>query len=491
MADPDQDLDIELIKKRAISGVVTFTLRTFFIQAFTFLATFFLTVLLDPSMFGVFFLVSALLNLFVYFSDIGLAASLIQSKVHPTRKDLVTTFTIQQTIVLILTTVGLFSSAAIARFYNLDEAGLFLLRVLFISLVLSSLKTIPSIILERNLNFTKLVIPQILENIIFYGLAVTLAYLKFGLYSFSIAVLVRGLVGLLAIYLLAPWRPALGINMESAKRLTKFGIPFQLNSILALVKDDLLTVFIGKLLPYAQVGYIGWAQKFAFVPLRFFMDNVIKVTFPAYSRLQHNREELIKAIEKSLLFVTYFVYPSAFGMLAIAQSFVHVIPRYSKWEPAVPLLYFFAINALFAAVNTTLTNTMFALGKSKIVLNLMIIWTALSWLLTVVLVNAYGFIGVGIASAMVAASTSFIIFYVKKELPVSIGKNILGPLALSVLMFIVVKSSSKLLPENIVGLAVMVLLGIATYALLSLTLLKQDFMKEVKTILTVLKTREP
>src|SRR3990167_10168881 len=111
MANADNLLDIELIKKKAISGVVTFTLRTFFIQAFTFFATFILTILLDPSIFGVFFVVSGILNLFVYFSDIGLAAALIQKKEKPTRRDLVSTFTIQQIIVFSLVILGLASSS--------------------------------------------------------------------------------------------------------------------------------------------------------------------------------------------------------------------------------------------------------------------------------------------------------------------------------------------------------------------------------------------
>src|SRR3989344_3054018 len=100
MANSNQELDIELIKKKAISGVVTFTLRTFFIQAFT------LTILLSPEIFGVYFVVLALINLLIYFSDIGLAAALIQKKEEPTRKDLVTTFTIQQSIILILVLAG-------------------------------------------------------------------------------------------------------------------------------------------------------------------------------------------------------------------------------------------------------------------------------------------------------------------------------------------------------------------------------------------------
>src|SRR3989344_3191236 len=488
MADPDQDLDIELIKKRTISGIVTFTLRSFFIQAFTFLSTFILTILLDPSVFGVFFLVSALINLFVYFSDIGLAAALIQDRKEPKRVDFVTTFTIQQIIVLFLVALGILLSGKIAAFYKLDTAGLLLLRVLIFSLLLSSLKTIPSIILERNLNFAKLVIPQLAENIIFYGLAVILAFLNFGLYSFTWAVLTRGIVGLVIIYILSPWRPALSINKDSAKRLMTFGIPFQLNSILALIKDDLLIVFIGKILPYNQVGYIGWAQKFAFVPLRFFMDNVIKVPFPAYSRLQQHKEELVKGVEKSLFFVTFLVYPCAFGLLAVAQNFVHIIPKYGKWEPALPLLYFFAINAIFASVNTTLTNTLFALGKSKIVLNLMIVWTALTWVLTYLLVKQIGFVGVGVASALVAMSTSVVVFYVKKHIPISVGRNIFGPFVMSLLMFAVVKGLGQILPLNVFGLLMMIIFGVLTYFILSTKMLKNNIFEEVKIVLKAIRT---
>ena len=71
------------------------------------------------------------------------------------------------------------------------------------------------------------------------------------------------------------------------------------------MKDDLLTIFLGKILPIAQVGFIGFAQKWAFYPLRLIMDNVIRITFPSFSRLQHDKNLLGLAIEKSL-FVSSF-----------------------------------------------------------------------------------------------------------------------------------------------------------------------------------------
>lgn len=476
-------LTVEKIKAKAVSGVVTFTLRTLFIQIFTFAATFTLTILLDPSVFGVFYLVSAVINFFVYFSDVGLAAALIQKKNDLKQEDLKTTFTIQQTIVISLVVAGLIASSKIANFYGLNAEGLFLLRVLLASLVLSSLKTIPSILLERNLNFTRLVIPQVVENVLFYSTALILALLDFGLASFSWAVIVRGISGLIIIYLLSPWMPKVGINRQSARKLVSFGIPFQLNSILALAKDDFLTIVLAKLLPLTQIGFVGWAQRYSALPLRFFMDSINKVTFPAYSRLQEHRDELGKVIDKSLFFVTYLVYPSVLGMMAIAPYIVNYVPNYQKWQPALPLLYMFGISTLFSAVSTTFTNTLFAIGKPKIVLSFMVFWTTLTWLLTIPLVLKLGYLGVGISSMLVATTSVATAYFVKKTVTIKITRSVLGPLVFSALVFVVVRSVLTVLPENIASVIVAVILGAIIYFMVSFSVMKKRLVEDAKTII--------
>jgi len=483
MENPRQQLDIELIKKRAIAGVVTFTLRTFFIQGFTFAATFILTVLLAPEILGIFFVVSAIINFFIYFSDVGLAAALIQKKENLKRSDMVSTFTIQQIIVFSLVSLGLIFSSQIASFYKLDDSGLLLLRVVIFSLLFSSLKTIPSIILERKLDFTRLVIPQITENITFYTIAVYFAHLGYGLNSFTWAVLARGIVGLVLIYILSPWRPGFGIDIKSAKKLTSFGIPFQLNSVLALAKDDLLTIFLGKILTFTEVGFIGWAQKWSFTPLRFFMDNVNKVTFPAYSRLQSHTNQLSGAIEKSLFFVTFLVYPSIFGLLAVAPKIIEIVPNYGKWEPALPLLYLFSVNAIFSAVSTTFTNTLFALGHPKVILKLMIFWTSATWVLTYPLIVMFGYTGVAIASAIIASTSVITIYFVKKEVKVSVAKNILGPFVISVLMYLILVSLINTFITNIPGLFFIIIIGIVIYFIMSFALFKNKLLTDAKIII--------
>ena len=65
--DPKNELTLDLIKQRAIKGIATLTGRTFALQIIAFVSTGLLTVFLSPEEYGIFFLVSAIINFFAYF----------------------------------------------------------------------------------------------------------------------------------------------------------------------------------------------------------------------------------------------------------------------------------------------------------------------------------------------------------------------------------------------------------------------------------------
>lgn len=423
----ENDNLVEAIKVRSIAGVFALTSRTFILQIIAFAATFFLTIFLSPEVFGLFYVVSAIIAFLGYFSDVGLAAALIQKKEHLTREDLVTTFTIQQLLVGTAVILTLAGSSMIGRWYKLDESGVWLLRVLAVAFFMSSLKTIPSILLERELAFSKLIVPQILETLGFYMTAVILAWLGFGVTSFTWAVAVRAVVGLVGMYIIAPWKPGIGVSMSVARRLMKFGIPFQMNSFLALVKDDLLTVFLGRVLPLSNIGYIGWAKKWAEVPLRLIMDSVIRVTFPAFSRLQHDKVRLRLAIEKTLFGLSVTIFPITIAMIAAIEPLIAIIPKYGKWAPAVLSFYLFAVASAVASLSTPLTNALNALGHIKITLKLMVLWTTLTWVLTVSLLPLLGFNGVAFSLLLITSTLILVVLLAQRAVPFSFRKSVQVP----------------------------------------------------------------
>lgn len=426
-------LDVHDVKRRSVHGVMTLLVRTGFLQVIAIVATFLLTVFLDPAHYGVFAVTAAAADILVYFSDIGFAGALIQKK-KLEKNDLTTTFTVQQLLGLTLVGIGFLATSLVQRIYGLSTEGIWLFRALLVSFFLSTLKTIPSIRLERRLEFGKLIIPQIIENLAFYGAAVFFAWNGYGVTSFTVAVLVRGILGLIAIYAIEPWRPSIGINKNALKSLASFGLPFQLNSVLALVKDRFLVMYYGAVLPAAHVGYLQWAERWSLFPHRMVVDNISKVTFPAYSRLQSKKEDLARAIEKSLFFTSLVIFPALIGLVVLAPVLVQVIPRYTKWEPALLALTLFSVNAMWSSISTTLTNTFAALGKISINVKLMVLWTTLTWILTPLFLMRYGYNGVALASALVAFSSIVPILIVKRFLPVRLASNILPALVSSLLM---------------------------------------------------------
>ena len=472
---------ISQVKKKTVKGLVALIARTGLLQVIAVLATFILTVFLDPAQFGVFAIVAAAVDILVYFSDIGLAGALIQ-KQEINDEDLATTFTIQQILSLLLLVFGFIAGSLVANIYSLSSAGIWLFRALLVSVFLSGLKTIPSVLLERKLDFIKVATVQIIETIVFYGLAVTLAWKGFGVTSFTVAVLIRSLVGLVMIYILAPWRPKIGINKVSFKKLVSFGMPFQLNSLLGLIKDRILVAYYGAVLSPVNIGYLQWAERWSLFPLRMVVDNVSKVTFPAYSRLQEERDHLVKAIEKSIFFTTLFIFPILIGLLVLAPVALIVIPKYQKWQPALLALGLFSINAMWSSISTTITNAFAAMGKIKINLKLMLMWTALTWILTPLLMSKYGYNGVAAASAIVASTSIIPMIIIKRILPVRLLSNLFPQLMSSLFMGAVLWYLSRRFTIYDLRFTIFIPFGAILYFIVLLLISGKKLISEIKSI---------
>ncbi len=420
-------IDITEIKRRAIVGFVALVSRSFIVQIIALVSQFVLSVFLNPSTYGVYYLVGSVVNFLAYFSDIGLAGALIQKKESLTSDDLRTTFTVQQILVAILILLLFIFTPTIKLFFGIDPAGVYLLWAMGVSLLLSSFKTIPSVILERNIQFDKLIIPVVLETLSFNLVAVYLAWNHWGITTFTIAVLVRGFVGLVAMYVVSPWKPSLGISKQSLSHLLKFGIPYQINTFLAVIKDDGMTIVLGKLIGQNGLGYIGWAKRNAELPMRMFMDNLTKVAFPTFARLQHDRTRLTKAIEISIKYLTLLLFPIFTAMAFLIIPLIYLIPNYTKWLPAVTPLYLYLFNAAWASISTMMTNALNAIGKIKTTFKLMVMWTVLTWVLMPIFAIKWGYLGVSYSVGLIALSSLAVIMVIKRMIGFGVYRSLGTP----------------------------------------------------------------
>lgn len=460
-----EEIDIVTLGRRSVRGVLALVSQTFIVQIISTAALLIVLTILTPADVGVFVAVTAMRRIIDFFTDFGFGAALVQKKEEITQEDINTCFTIQSTVTFLIFIFVLFLSPQIASYLKLNMQGQRLLVALVFTVFLSSFKTIPAILLERKIHFHKLVIPQVAESLVYNIVLVVLVIRGFRVDSYTYSFLSAGLIGIPFYYYVSPWKPGIGIDKKSLKNF-KFGARFQAKNILATIKDDLLTVMLAKFLTFTQIGYIGFAQRIAFLPYRYIVDSVTKVTFSAYSRIQENVEVLKKAIEKSLFFVSSIMFPVLMGIVLTVPYFIHYFSKWhNKWEPAIFSLVFFVLNAALSSLSGILINVLDATGRVKKTLNLMIIWTILTWVLTPLFIYLFRYDGVSVASFIVASTIGYTIFLVKKIVEFDFFRIIYKPLSATCVMGIAVYLFLNFFARDMFSVIFAVLIGAIVYSL--------------------------
>jgi O-antigen/teichoic acid export membrane protein len=281
-------------------------------------------------------------------------------------------------------------------------------------------------------------------------------------------------------YILQPWKPGLAFELASLKDLLRFGLPYQINTFLAVAKDDGMTVFLGGILGPANMGLLGWAQKWATQALRLVMDPVTRVTFPAFSRMQDHPEELSKAITKSIFFICLLVFPALIGLVLVAPALISLIPKYSKWELALLALGLVSINSAWAAVTTPLTNALNAIGKIKTTFHLMIMWTVLTWVFLPGLSYLWGVDGAALGYAIVGSSSIVAILVAVRSIQVNFWESVGKPLLGAILMGTVLAFGRQLLPVSWMSIFFLSFLSLFVYALSLFILVGASLLTDIK-----------
>jgi len=409
------DNEIKRIKSRSFLSVSSLLLQSSYSAALGFFAFFILTVKSGAHLLGIYNTVLAMMSFFNYFTNLGLAAAIVQKK-EVKEEDLSTAFFIQLFLSILAVIIGFSLTNHLFKFYkDLPYRAIYLYWAVLFSFFFLSFKTIPSVLLEKKIKIYKVVFVQAIENTIFYLCVIIFSLLGFDIYSLVIAVLLRSIIGTIAIYLLNPWLPKLTFSVDSAKSLLRYGIPFQGNSFLALIKDDLLIMYLGGAIGFTNLGYVTFAKKYAEFSIRLIIDNMNRVAFPLFSRFQKDFLLLRKSLEKVLFYETLLTFPIIVGAMFIFDYLLKIVPGYfAKWNNALFSFYFFSLSAFFISLTAPFVNLFNAIGKVKISLYFMIFWTILTWMLVPLFIRFFGYQGISVAFFILSLS-SVLVFSVAKR----------------------------------------------------------------------------
>jgi PST family polysaccharide transporter len=467
MTDGDTDSslqDFQDLKKKSLKGMSALFVRQVLVKVIFFVGNIILARLLAPEIFGIYAIVQFVVQFFSTFGDVGIGAALIQKKGELSQEELSTTFWLQQMLVwLVVAAVILAAPLALKVYPTLPPVGVWLIRALAVSFLFTSLKTIPAILMERNIDFNRIAWADITENLAFQGVAVVCAYMGYGVWSFVAAAITRAFLGAAIIYALSSWRPGFHYRFESVKGLVRFGLPYQGNQILNFTKDAITPLFVGVYAGATAVGYLNWARNFAFAPLMI-SETFGRVAFPAFSKLQDDNELLARTIERSIRMMTLVMFPITAIMIALGPEVTHLVFT-DKWRPGIVAFYFYCTSPFVIGIMLPLYSGILSLGRSAILLKMASVLLVLEWGMGIPLVIKFGFIGVSVTQPVVALI--FFMIYrrvlVSQKVNPAVFINIIPQFAASIVVVVGLKYIASLLQVEFATLISLCVMGVLMY----------------------------
>jgi PST family polysaccharide transporter len=457
-------LPVSEVKRRALKGIVALTGRTLGTRIFAFAGNVILARLLLPRTFGLFAIVNFIVAIASFLADLGIGAALVQRKEELTEEDLRTAFTLGVLIDIAFTLAVMALAPVLVKLYHLEPRYVLAIRGLALTIMASSFAAIPSIKLERTLQFARVTAADVVSQFTYIAIAVIMAFAGYHVWALVVASIASRTIGSAMLNVMAWWRPRLGMTRASLRRLLVFGLPYQANGIVIQIKDNFVPTFVAFVGGATAVGYLNFAINLAGTPM-FAVTIVSRITFATYSRLQHDSEALRRAIEESIRWISAVVFPVTLLLMALAPQIIHYVYT-PKWRPSLAAFYFMCVPVLASSYSTVLVSALYGLGRAKQVLKLTIIWTIAGWGLAIPFTLWLGFTGFAAAMACVSLLSLLTVREINKIMPIRFVRTSLRLLSMAAVPAFGAWAAAPHVVHGFLSLAALAISGMGAYAAL-------------------------
>ncbi len=353
----------EAFKRSTLQGLYWTAIEASLRTAFQFGITVALARLLTPEEFGI----VAIVYLFVQFGWVlvegGFSHALVQQR-DADELEMSAIFHFQWMFALVMALALSIASPWIAEFYELPVLDP-LIRVLALNIFVNALGGVHRSLLERALDFRRLMIAGLISTVVAGVLAVYLAFTGAGVWALAIQALVSTVIFVVLLWLFHPWRPKMVFRPSLLKRTFSFGQYLLLSGLLEAVYGRLYGLVIGKMYGAADLGQYNRASTTQSMPVSLLTGIVSRVAFPAFSAIQDDKPRVIAGLRKAVVGVMAINIPVMLGLLAVAEPMVLTLFG-EVWQPSVPLLRILCLAGLVWPMSMINMNVLVAQGRSRL-----------------------------------------------------------------------------------------------------------------------------
>jgi len=358
------------LKKQAIHSVFWTLGDTFLLSGLSLLASLVLARLLGPVEFGLIGMIAVFIAIGITLVDSGMTASLIRSK-NADNDDYSTVFFLNLGISGLVYLIVFFTAPLIASFFN-QEILINILRLYSISFIITAFSAVQLAILNKKMQFKKIMMLNIPGTVIGVVVGVVLGYMGFGVWSIVWMYLTNQIIKSVVLWLNSSWKPQLKYSVQKAKEHYNFGYKLMISGLIDTIFKNIYNVVIGKFYAVQTLGYYERARAFNDYPIAAMTGVIGRVTYPLMAKIQDDKQK-VTAVYKQILQFTFFVSaPLMFGASAVAEPLFMLVLG-EEWLPAVPYFQILCLAGMLYPIHAFNINILKVYGRSDLFLKLEII----------------------------------------------------------------------------------------------------------------------
>lgn len=341
-----------------------------FNKGLIFIVTLLLARILGPDEFGLIGLISVFIAVGTSLVDSGLSSSIIRSS-NIDDSDLSTVFFLNLATGIFIYFLAFIFAPSISAFYNL-EALTWMIRIYCISFIISGLSSVQLALLNKELQFKKMMIYNIPGIFLGALLGLLLGTSGFGAWSLIWMYLTTQFINAIILWLFTRWRPSRSFSRQKMAIHFNFGYKLMLSGLLDTLFKNIYNIIIGKYFSVQSLGYYDRANSLNEYPITMITGIINKVAYPVLSQIQNEKEKIALVYKQMLKISFFFTTPLMLGAAAVSQPLFLLILG-DKWLASVFYFRIICLASIFYPIHSFNISVLKVYGRSDLFLRLEIV----------------------------------------------------------------------------------------------------------------------
>ena len=355
-------------------------------QIVSFVVSVILARLLGPESYGTLSLVNIFISIATALALTGFGSALVQQK-EADNLDFSSALYFSFGISIVVYIVLFLTAPLIAMFFD-TESIVPVLRVLSLSLIISSINTVQHAYIIRKMQFRLFFISTIFGSVISAAVGILMAYNGLGVWALVAQYLSNSIINTVILAIISDWRPEKQFSFSRIKTIYSFGWKIIVASMVDTIYRQSRSLAIGKKYTATDLAFYDKGLQFPNLLITNIDSSIANVLMPAISSVQDDKQRVKVMVRRSIKTSSTLLFPLLIG-LAVCSKPIVLILLSEKWTACIPYMQLLSIALMMKPIQTANLQGILAIGRSDTYLWLQLLQKAFGVLIIALTVLFY------------------------------------------------------------------------------------------------------